>query len=282
MLPREPQSRAWALTYLVAFLFAISVSFAVFAKDEGKDVAFDKALRSNDVATLMDWGERYERGEGVGQDTEKAVRLYCKAAAKGHLKANVQLGQLYAFGRGIYRDRDLAAAWFYEAARKKDAVAGNMLKVLKVKGKPTRSAECLLGPPVSPMVAKRHPAKGKVADLVRTLAPTYNLDPNLVLAVVEAESNFNPQALSPKNAQGLMQLIPATAERFGVEDVWDPEDNLRGGMAYLRWLLKTFKGDVTLALAAYNAGEGAVNRHGGVPPYAETRAYVDRIIARVN
>jgi soluble lytic murein transglycosylase-like protein len=74
-----------------------------------------------------------------------------------------------------------------------------------------------------------------------------------------------------------MQLIPATAERFGVKDVWDPEDNLRGGMAYLRWLLKRFDGDVKLTLAAYNAGEGAVDRHGGVPPYSETRAYVSRI-----
>jgi soluble lytic murein transglycosylase-like protein len=108
------------------------------------------------------------------------------------------------------------------------------------------------------------------------------LDPELVLALIEAESNFNPRALSPKNAQGLMQLIPATAERFGVRDAWDPEQNLRGGMAYLRWLLARFKGNVQLALAGYNAGEGAVERHGGIPPYAETRAYVSHIIARIN
>ena len=74
-----------------------------------------------------------------------------------------------------------------------------------------------------------------------------------------------------------MQLTSATAERFSVKDVWDPEDNLRGGMAYLRWLLKRFDGDLKLTLAAYNAGKGAVDRHGGVPPYSETRAYVSRI-----
>jgi len=116
---------------------------------------------------------------------------------------------------------------------------------------------------------------------VRQLAPKYRLSPDLVLAVIEAESAFNPNALSPKNAQGLMQLIPDTAERFGVTNVWDPEQNIRGGMAYLRWLMKHFDGDVVLVLAAYNAGEGAVKRHNGVPPYAETEAYVSRILRRL-
>jgi soluble lytic murein transglycosylase-like protein len=109
------------------------------------------------------------------------------------------------------------------------------------------------------------------------MAPTYGLQPELVLAVIEAESAFNHQARSIKNAQGLMQLIPATAERFGVQDPYDPVQNLRGGMAYLRWLLAYFQGDVRLTLAGYNAGEGAVLRYGGVPPYAETRAYVEKI-----
>jgi soluble lytic murein transglycosylase-like protein len=132
-----------------------------------------------------------------------------------------------------------------------------------------------------PLQIAPHPAKGRVAALARKLAPKYRLNPDLVLAVIEAESAFNPRALSPKNAQGLMQLIPATAERFGVTNVWDPEQNLRGGMAYLRWLMEHFNGDVELVLAAYNAGEGAVKRHGGIPPYAETRAYVARIMRRL-
>ena len=130
-------------------------------------------------------------------------------------------------------------------------------------------------------VSRPHPAKGKIANMVRDLAPKYQLDANLVLAVIEAESNFNPKALSPKNAQGLMQLIPATADRFGVKDAWDPEQNVRGGMAYLRWLLKQFKGDVKLALAGYNAGEGAVQKYGGIPPYKETQNYVAKIMRRM-
>jgi soluble lytic murein transglycosylase-like protein len=257
-------------------------------KEAGKDPTFSKALRVKSPAKLMEWAGRYERGDGVDQDTKKAVQLYCKAAAKGEASAAVQLGQLYAFGRGIYRDRDLAAAWFQQAAKKKHPTALNMLKVLRVEGKTKRRAECPLEPPAPPtppatqLASRPHPATGELADLVRDLAPRFQLDPNLVLALIEAESNFDPQALSPKNAQGLMQLIPATAQRFGVEDVWDPEQNLRGGMAYLSWLLGYFEGDVELALAAYNAGEGAVDRYGGVPPYAETRAYVSRIIERVN
>jgi soluble lytic murein transglycosylase-like protein len=97
------------------------------------------------------------------------------------------------------------------------------------------------------------------------------------MAVIRAESNFNPGAVSPKNAQGLMQLIPETAERFNVKKPFDPEQNIRGGLAYLRWLLAYFKGDIALVAAAYNAGEGAVNRHAGIPPYAETQGYVKRI-----
>ena len=120
-----------------------------------------------------------------------------------------------------------------------------------------------------------------MAKLVRRLAPKYKLDPNLVLAVIEVESAFNVRALSPKNAQGLMQLIPKTASRFGVRNLWDAEQNTRGGMAYLRWLLKNFSGDVRLALAAYNAGERAVERQGGIPPYEETRSYVKRILRRL-
>jgi TPR repeat protein len=230
---------------------------------------------------LTAWGRRYERGVGVGQDTKKAVSLYCKAARAGDVDASYYLGQLYAFGRGIDTDRELAAAWFYQAAQRKHPRAGGLLRLLKVEGKPKRQPTCPLGSGGTSLVSRPHPASGEIARMVRTLAPNYRLDPNLVLAVVEVESGFNPKAASPKNAQGLMQLIPETAERFGVADVWDPEQNLRGGMAYLRWLLDHFDGDVKLALAGYNAGEKAVERHGGVPPYEETQSYVKRIMRRL-
>ena len=114
-------------------------------------------------------------------------------------------------------------------------------------------------------------------DIVRRLAPEYRVSPQLALAIIRAESNFDPNARSPKNAQGLMQLIPETSARFNVRKPFDPVQNIRGGLAYLRWLLAYFRGDVTLVAAAYNAGEGAVERYRGIPPYAETRAYVQRI-----
>lgn len=243
--------------------------------------SFEKVAASNDVHNLTAWGRRYESGVGIGRDPKKAAQLYCKAARKGDVEATYHLGKLYAFGSGVKRDRELGATWLYQAAQGKHVKAGSLLKILKVEGKPKRSASCPLGTGATRIASRPHPASGEVAKLVRSLAPNYSLDPNLVLAVVEAESGFNTRAQSPKNAQGLMQLIPATASRFGVEDIWDPEQNLRGGMAYLRWLLDHFDGDVKLALAGYNAGEKAVERHGGIPPYDETRNYVKKIIRRI-
>ena len=109
----------------------------------------------------------------------------------------------------------------------------------------------------------------------------YNIDPLLVYSTMSQESSFKPQAVSYKGARGLMQLMPATAIRFGVTNIFDPKQNIEGGVRYLRFLLDTFNGDVRLALAGYNAGEGAVIKYGyAIPPYAETQNYVARISAR--
>ena len=105
------------------------------------------------------------------------------------------------------------------------------------------------------------------------------VSPALALAVIAVESAGQVQAVSHAGAQGLMQLMPATAKRFGVNDSMNPRENIRGGVTYLDWLLKEFGGDPVLALAGYNAGEGAVAKHLGVPPYAETRAYVPKVLA---
>lgn len=105
------------------------------------------------------------------------------------------------------------------------------------------------------------------------------VSPALALAVISVESGGRADAVSGAGAQGLMQLIPATAERFGVVDSLDPDQNIKGGVAYLDWLLREFQGDAILALAAYNAGENAVKKHAGVPPYAETRDYVPKVLA---
>ena len=121
------------------------------------------------------------------------------------------------------------------------------------------------------------PNKKRIAQLIRLLSPQYAIDPRLALAVAAAESNFESLARSPRNAFGVMQLIPETAKRFNVRNLYDPAQNIRGGLAYLRWLLAYYRGDVLLALAAYNAGEGAVDRCRGIPPYRETVDYVKRI-----
>lgn len=115
------------------------------------------------------------------------------------------------------------------------------------------------------------------ADEINRSAAAWGVDPALVRAIVHAESAFNPQAESRKGAQGLMQLMPATAAQYGIADAFDAESNIRGGVQHLAGLLKTFNGDERLAAAAYNAGEGAVRKYNGVPPYEETRVYVDRV-----
>jgi soluble lytic murein transglycosylase-like protein len=120
-------------------------------------------------------------------------------------------------------------------------------------------------------------ASHQVTDMIRRHAAQYRLEEALVSAVIKAESNFNPQAVSHKGAIGMMQLIPATARLMEVRDPLNPEENIRGGSRYLRLMLDEFDGNLELALAAYNAGPNAVKRYGGIPPYAETRTYVERV-----
>jgi len=112
---------------------------------------------------------------------------------------------------------------------------------------------------------------------IASAAREFGVDEAIVRAIIHAESAYNPTALSRAGAQGLMQLMPATARRFGVSDSFDASQNIRGGVQYLSWLLKRFNGNLQLAAAGYNAGEGAVDRHGGVPPYSETQRYVQRV-----
>ncbi len=123
-------------------------------------------------------------------------------------------------------------------------------------------------------------AGGDLVRLAEDAARRHGLDPALVLSVVAVESGFRPEAVSPKGAQGLMQLMPRTAASLGVSDAFDPEQNLDAGVRHLEALVRQYGGDLTRALAAYNAGQGAVARYGGVPPYPETRAYVRRVLER--
>jgi soluble lytic murein transglycosylase-like protein len=129
------------------------------------------------------------------------------------------------------------------------------------------------------------PAKGgnaflpsaELSHLVEQTASRLQVDPQLVHAIIKVESEYDPKAVSPKGAMGLMQLIPETAQRFGVENPFNPKENIEGGVGYLRHLLDLFGGDLSLSLAAYNAGESAVQRFGGIPSFAETRDYVRKV-----
>jgi soluble lytic murein transglycosylase-like protein len=118
----------------------------------------------------------------------------------------------------------------------------------------------------------------KYDPLIFKASEKYNVNYNLIKAVIKAESNFNPQAVSRTGAQGLMQLMPKTAYALQVKDSFEPEENIEGGVRYLRYLLNLFQGDLYLALAAYNAGENAVIHYRGIPPYSETRTYVQRVL----
>ncbi len=130
-----------------------------------------------------------------------------------------------------------------------------------------------------PPLHERYPApqRAEYDALIGEMAGHYAVPPALVKAVIAAESAFNPRAVSHKGAQGLMQLMPKTAAGLGVRDPLVPEQNVRGGTSYLRRMIDRY-GDLTRALAAYNAGPGAVDRYGGIPPYRETRAYVERVL----
>ncbi len=117
--------------------------------------------------------------------------------------------------------------------------------------------------------------------LIKASATKYGVSPALVRAVIQAESGYNPHAVSRAGASGLMQLMPGTAKSLNVSNTFDPKQNVDGGVRYLKFLLDTFKGDVSLALAAYNAGLSKVARYGGIPPYQETRTYVNRVLANM-
>jgi len=162
-----------------------------------------------------------------------------------------------------------------------DARSGRLVRSVTVTSQPVGERR-VTGAPVAPRVVspvvvanetKAPPAAG-IDEAVEQIAAQVSLSPRLIHSVIKVESNYNPFAVSPKGAQGLMQLIPATARRFGVSNVFNPAENIRGGSKYLKYLLDLFGGNYALALAAYNAGEAAVARYGGVPPFPETQNYL--------
>jgi TPR repeat protein len=259
-------------------------------------VAHADARTSAGLDAVRAEAQSYEHGEGVPKDPFRAVELYCEAARQGDAESQYDLGWMYANGRGVDRDDTIAAAYFQLAANQGQAQARAMLDHLPPPGTLPQCIDVAVPlaeyddePPASPpsqyviiaddVFVPVSPAQEKIVKLVRAIAPEFNVDPMLALAFIRAESNFDASARSSRNAQGLMQLIPETSARFNVGRPYDPAQNIRGGLAYVRWLLAYFQGNVPLVAAAYNAGEGTVERYRGIPPYAETREYVKRIIA---
>jgi hypothetical protein len=232
----------------------------------------------------------------------QAAVLYCQASRWGSAEGQYRLGMLYAFGQGVPANQAFAASLFSLAASLGHAQAHQMLDTIQMTSATLPACanqdqlpEKAPAPPpfYLDLPADLHPGNGLSIEkylltlpshkrwlipLATTMSTWYALDPKLVLSMIAVESNFNTSAQSPKAAMGLMQLIPDTAERFNVRNAYDATQNLRGGMRYLRWLLSYYRGNITYAAAAYNAGEGRVDRYQGVPPFPETRAYVKRVL----
>jgi soluble lytic murein transglycosylase-like protein len=260
-----------------------------------------KGSLKNPNSMLVAMAFKFKTTEGSPRNYAEVAANYCRAAKFGDADAQYALGWMYANGKGVPLDEKIAAQLFTMAAEQGHALAKESLAENPDVAPESTLLACLLPDPPAP-VASGSDADGnqnerkaisdktaalfysqdRILKLVNKLAPRYEIDTNLVMAFIAVESGFNVRATSPKNAQGLMQLIPETAKRFGVKDAYKAEDNIKGGLAYLRWLLAYFKGDIQLVAAAYNAGEAAVEKYKGVPPYAETQKYVKKIASLYN
>lgn len=271
MLERPPiATTIWAL--LLALML---VGVAGPAQSQPARVA-----RTRVVPDSFALAVRYENSEAVPQDYRRALALYCDAARSGDTRAYFNLGWMYFNGRGVPRDDRAAAYWLQRAASHGVPQAQNLLRLLAGVKPANTGCPRWAAWPIS--AAGRLPGHlPKPPPIIRAAideaADRAGLDDRLLIAVVTVESAFEPWAVSPKGAMGLMQLMPGTAERFGVSDPFDYLENLRGGAAYLNWLLRKFDGNVPLALAAYNAGEQRVIVYGGVPPFPETATYVEEV-----
>jgi hypothetical protein len=233
------------------------------------------------LQALLEQAWAAEAGRGQFRNEPLAAALYCEAGRLGSMEGYYRVGLIYFSHNEFLHNPEIAARFFSTASRLGHHDAG---KLLEVTGPPSDMAlPCISieeagGFDLDSYVTELPRHKRRIAELIRKLAPRYSVDVRLALAVAGVESNFNGSARSPKNAQGVMQLIPETATRFNVRDPFNPEQNIRGGLAYLRWLDKYFAGDLVRVIAAYNAGENAVVRYGGIPPYEETQAYVMRVL----
>lgn len=241
-------------------------------------------LEAPRALAALEQGLAAEMGIGLRRNARLAIRLYCDAAHTGSAEGFFRIGRVLARGPVHLRNPALANAYLAQAVQLGHHGAIDYFDETVPFAPLEGDCSTLdIGAASEPFdldgyLAGLSPTRRRITNLIRRHASRSGVDVRIALAVAMAESNLNALAVSPKNAQGVMQLIPGTQERFGVADAFDPESNIRGGLAYLKWLKARFAGDWTLVVAAYNAGEGAVDRYRGVPPFRETQDYVRRVL----
>ena len=294
-----------AITHRLLINYSVFCAFLVTAPAFAQQTVFPDAFAHEPPRVRAALETAYitaDAGERLG-GPNIAYLEYCEAARMGSAEGHYRAGLV---AMGLNQDAANRALFHWRAAEELGHAGASLALaqlVMQLKGQPTDMRvlrdppDCLVSPPdlialkalaLAPAVApgldfevyaRRLPVDRRtVLDIVQKLASKSAVSPAFIMAIAAAESNFNSRALSPKNAMGVMQLIPATAQRFGVRDPYDPHDNIRGGIRYLEWLHARFKGDLKLVAAAYNAGGGAVERHRGVPPYNETQLYVQKVL----
>lgn len=271
------------LLMLARILAGTLIAFQVLAGDAHGSPTVE--TDTPQLRALLEQGWAAEAGIGQPRNEYLAAGLYCESARLGSAEGYYRVGLLFLGGEHFPRNMKSAAAFFSVASQLGHHASSKMLDItgppavstlscVSVEQAIDSSGEFDMGHYVN---ALPHP-KRSVASLIEKLAPRYSVDVKLALAIASVESNFERLARSPRNAQGVMQLIPETAMRFNVRNPFNAEQNIRGGLAYLRWLKAYFKGDMVRVIAAYNAGEKAVDKYQGIPPYYETQVYVRRVL----
>jgi hypothetical protein len=259
-------------------LFACVVLLAAAARAQTAELEAPRAVAA------LEQGLAAEMGVGLRRNARLAISLYCDAAVTGSAEGFFRIGRILARGPVHLRNPALANAYLAQAVQMGHHVAIDYFdETVPFAPLDGDCSKLELGAVTEPFdldgyLSGLSPAKRRIAELIRRHAAGYGIDVRVALAIALAESNLNAEAVSPKNAQGVMQLIPGTQARFGVTRPFDAESNIKGGLAYLKWLKARFDGDWELIAAAYNAGEGAVEKHGGIPPYRETQGYVKRVL----
>lgn len=267
---------------LFLLLFLSSLLAGIPQTAQGRD--FRQAPRA---MTALRQGQAAQHSGNL----QKAIALYCVAASTGNPEGYFRIGRLLATGPASVRSAKMANSYLAMAMRLGNQQASRYYNPRI--GNAPMGDQCGVGMrggqgsyfalPSTPFnveayLARQSPGKQKLATMLRHAAKRHQVDVRLVLAIAIAESNLESRAVSAKNAQGVMQLIPETQQRFGVTQPFDPAQNIKGGVSYLKWLDRRFDGNWVLISAAYNAGEKAVERYGGIPPYDETREYVKRVL----